>query len=96
MLKGVWVGHQSWWAPRLTRVCCTLADVCPHRGAPMHMGWVESVGGRDCIVCPYHGWAFDTEGTLRHVPAVESERESPVGREFISAYPVEERVCPKP
>lgn len=58
----------------------------------MHMGWVESVGGRDCVVCPYHGWAFDTEGVLRHVPAVESERESPVGREFINAYPVEERV----
>ena len=58
----------------------------------MHMGWVESVGGRDCVVCPYHGWAFDTEGVLRHVPAVESKRESPVGREFISAYPVEERV----
>ena len=33
-----------------------LADVCPHRGAPLHHGWVAEVNGHDCVVCPYHGW----------------------------------------
>ena len=33
-----------------------LSDVCPHRGAPLHQGWVSEVNGRDCVVCPYHGW----------------------------------------
>ena len=33
-----------------------LADVCPHRGAPLHQGWVAEVNGHDCVVCPYHGW----------------------------------------
>ena len=33
-----------------------LGDVCPHRGAPLHRGWVAEADGQDCIVCPYHGW----------------------------------------
>ena len=37
------------------RVHC-LGDVCPHRGAPLHRGWVSEAEGQDCIVCPYHGW----------------------------------------
>jgi len=32
-----------------------LHDVCPHRGAPLHQGWVGKVEGHDCVVCPYHG-----------------------------------------
>ena len=32
-----------------------LHDVCPHRGAPLHQGWVGKVDGHDCVVCPYHG-----------------------------------------
>lgn len=26
---------------------------------------------RRCVVCPYHGWAFDAEGKLRDVPSAE-------------------------
>ena len=33
-----------------------VSDVCPHRGAPLHQGWVSEVNGHDCVVCPYHGW----------------------------------------
>ena len=50
-----------------------ISDVCPHRGAPLHMGWVAEVEGHDCVVCPYHGWAFDSEGRLRDVPAAEKK-----------------------
>ena len=32
-----------------------VAQRCPHRGAPMHLGWVED----DDIRCVYHGWKFD-------------------------------------
>ena len=27
-----------------------LSDVCPHRGAPLHKGWVDTVEGHDCVV----------------------------------------------
>ena len=31
---------------------------CPHRGALMHLGWIED----DDIRCVYHGWKFDCSG----------------------------------
>src|SRR6202046_1110779 len=31
---------------------------CPHRGAPLHLGWIEE----DAIRCVYHGWEFHTRG----------------------------------
>ncbi len=39
-----------------------LDDACPHRGAPLSMGRVQNKKGHSCVVCPYHGWAFDGEG----------------------------------
>ncbi len=37
---------------------------CPHRGAPMHLGWVED----DTIRCVYHGWKFDCSGQCIEQP----------------------------
>jgi 5,5'-dehydrodivanillate O-demethylase len=41
---------------------------CPHRGAPLHLGWVEG----DAIRCLYHGWKFDCSGQCVEQPAEES------------------------
>jgi 5,5'-dehydrodivanillate O-demethylase len=41
---------------------------CPHRGAPMHLGWVEG----DSIRCVYHGWKFDCAGQCVEQPAEEA------------------------
>jgi len=41
---------------------------CPHLGA--HLGF----GGRVCddgISCPFHGWRFDGQGTVREVPGLD-------------------------
>src|SRR3974377_1031859 len=35
-----------------------VAQRCPHRGAPMHLGWIED----DSIRCVYHGWKFECSG----------------------------------
>ena len=35
-----------------------IAYRCPHRGAQMHLGWVEG----DEIRCVYHGWKFARSG----------------------------------
>src|SRR5215471_9739039 len=41
---------------------------CPHRGAPMHLGWVED----DAIRCVYHGWKYDCTGQCVEQPAEEA------------------------
>ena len=42
-----------------------LADRCPHRFAPLHMGKV--IHG-DRVQCPYHGLEFDASGACVHNP----------------------------
>src|SRR5262245_43539477 len=34
------------------------ADRCPHRGMSLSRGAVKN----GCLVCPYHGWKFDSDG----------------------------------
>ncbi len=45
-----------------------IAYRCPHRGAQMHLGWVEG----DDIRCVYHGWKFDCSGQCNEQPAEEA------------------------
>ncbi len=42
-----------------------IAEKCPHRGAMMHLGWVED----DTIRCVYHGWKYDCSGQCVEAPA---------------------------
>jgi 5,5'-dehydrodivanillate O-demethylase len=41
---------------------------CPHRGAQMHLAWIEG----DDIRCIYHGWKFDGAGQCLEQPAEEA------------------------
>lgn len=41
-------------------------------------GWVSKVDGDSCVVCPYHGWAFDAEGQVRDVPASTNKVRPPI------------------
>ena len=43
-----------------------LDDVCPHKGASLSGGKVCN----DHIVCPYHGYEFNTDGILSKVPGI--------------------------
>jgi phenylpropionate dioxygenase-like ring-hydroxylating dioxygenase large terminal subunit len=61
------------------------ADYCAHRGAPLSLGKVQ-----DCrIVCPYHGWQFDTAGRCVHVPA--HPEHTPPRRSVVQRYRATER-----
>lgn len=44
---------------------CVLEDRCVHRNAPLSEGKIK----HNCVVCPYHGWEFDSEGHCVHVPS---------------------------
>lgn len=43
-------------------------DRCPHRGTQLSLGTVDEDG---CLVCPYHGWAFEPSGRCVAVPQFE-------------------------
>jgi len=44
-----------------------MRDLCIHRGTALSLGWVKD----DCIVCPYHGWSYDADGTCVRIPQKE-------------------------
>jgi 5,5'-dehydrodivanillate O-demethylase len=46
-----------------------LDDRCPHRGASLSYGRVETRG----LACPYHGWLFDIKGNCLETPAEPCE-----------------------
>jgi 5,5'-dehydrodivanillate O-demethylase len=56
---------------------------CPHRHAPMHLGWVED----DAIRCVYHGWKYDCSGQCVEQPAEEAGFARKVR---IGTYPTQE------
>lgn len=60
-----------------------LADVCPHRSAPLSGGRV--VNGT--IECPYHGWQFDGTGLCKAMPGLTGA----VPRALVPSYAVCER-----
>lgn len=45
-----------------------FANVCRHRGHELLPQ--EGVGNRRAVVCPYHGWAYQLDGTLRTAPGM--------------------------
>ena len=40
-------------------------DRCPHRGTALSLGQVD---GEACLVCPYHGWSYDSAGACVRMP----------------------------
>jgi nitrite reductase/ring-hydroxylating ferredoxin subunit len=47
-----------------------FVGTCSHLGGPLPEGTVEQVRGADCLVCPWHGSAFELdEGQPRRGPA---------------------------
>lgn len=51
------------WDAGGTRAAAAV-DRCPHRDAPLSQGWTCE----DRVVCPYHGWQFQADGRVAHVP----------------------------
>jgi nitrite reductase/ring-hydroxylating ferredoxin subunit len=47
---------------------------CAHVGGPLAQGTVEEVRGTECLVCPWHGSAFDLDnGQPRRGPAASAQ-----------------------
>lgn len=44
-----------------------LLDRCCHRGVKLSRGRVRENG---CIACGYHGWEYDAQGNVQHIPSL--------------------------
>ncbi len=56
--------------------------VCSHLSGPLYEGAVEDVRGRECLVCPWHGSAFDLDsGSPRRGPAANPQEKLEVRME---------------
>ena len=54
------------WLDATTNEWRVLEDSCPHRRAPLSLGYVQKDG---TLACRYHGWAFEgARGTCTSVP----------------------------
>lgn len=53
-----------------------IADKCCHRGAALSGGWLKE----DELICPFHGFAYDTSGKVTLIPA--NGKASPVSERY--------------
>jgi nitrite reductase/ring-hydroxylating ferredoxin subunit len=59
-----------------------FVGACAHLSGPLYEGTVEEVRGRECLVCPWHGSAFDLEdGAPRRSPAANGQEKLEVRME---------------
>ncbi|MEC0228236.1 aromatic ring-hydroxylating dioxygenase subunit alpha [Paenibacillus alba] len=63
-----------------------LQDLCIHRGAMLSKGWVQD----DILVCPYHGWQYNSSGQCVCIPAQPKGEKIPA-RAKAQVYACEEK-----
>jgi Rieske 2Fe-2S family protein len=74
-VPGAWSRHMNPARRDLTVVRCAdlelalVSSTCRHRGAPLVEG-ERGCAARLELVCPYHGWTYDLDGTLRRAPGL--------------------------
>jgi phenylpropionate dioxygenase-like ring-hydroxylating dioxygenase large terminal subunit len=60
-------------------------DRCPHRGAPLSLGRLSSLG----LTCAYHGWTFGADGHCRSLPGgIAGQPDTDIR---VQVFPVHER-----
>ncbi|MGG6296213.1 Rieske 2Fe-2S domain-containing protein [Leptolyngbya sp. AN02str] len=62
-----------------------MANACPHKGVELHKGKVKD----SCLVCPYHGWEFSTDGKCASIPYLPAGQKLPAAT--ARTYPTQER-----
>jgi phenylpropionate dioxygenase-like ring-hydroxylating dioxygenase large terminal subunit len=60
-------------------------DLCVHRGTRLSLGKIEE----GCVVCPYHGWVYNSEGRCVRIPAHPEQR--PPEKARVKVYRSQER-----
>ena len=63
-----------------------MSNLCIHRGGSLSSGLVKN----DCVVCPYHGWEYQSDGVCVKIPSYQEEIQIPL-KARIDSYPTEEK-----
>ena len=63
-----------------------ISDRCAHRSAPLSIGNMTD----GVLECKYHGWKYDLDGRVTHIPALLTDRSIPANAKVYS-YPLVER-----
>lgn len=63
-----------------------MNNTCIHRGAALAQGKIA----QDCIVCPYHGWHYQPDGTCVKIPSQSATIAIPKAAKM-KTYPVQEK-----
>ena len=70
-----------------------ISDTCTHRGGSLGGAWSGGSAPRivnGCVVCPYHGWEFNSQGECVNIPSIVYGTKTPP-RAKVDAYPVQEK-----
>ncbi|NJR50331.1 MAG: Rieske 2Fe-2S domain-containing protein [Leptolyngbyaceae cyanobacterium CSU_1_3] len=77
-----------WW-DKNTGYWRAFEDQCPHRLAPLSEGRIAEDG---LLECPYHGWAFEGDGTCDRIPQQPSDSTAHYSkRACVASLPTAER-----
>ncbi|KAI8838116.1 Rieske [2Fe-2S] iron-sulfur domain-containing protein [Chytridium lagenaria] len=68
-----------------TKEACIFEDKCPHRSAPLSVGRI--IEGK--LECRYHGWTFNNEGKVDHIPSLLAGKRIPANAK-VRKYPTHE------
>jgi phenylpropionate dioxygenase-like ring-hydroxylating dioxygenase large terminal subunit len=64
-------------------------DLCVHRGAKLSLGAISQNKNGGCVVCPYHGWEYNSEGKCVRIPAQPDQ--PPPSRARVERFAVQEK-----
>ena len=74
------------WRDANGKIIC-MSDRCPHRGAALSLGRIQSHPERgSCVECPYHGFQYDAEGHCALMPCNGKDARIPPGFE-VKTFP---------
>lgn len=78
------------WKNNINQEWSLIADVCPHRLAPLSQGLLDEKTG--CLECPYHGWQFDEKGKCTKIPQSKGNRNEKKNekKQNVKSFPVME------
>lgn len=64
-------------------------DLCVHRGAKLSLGQISHAYNGGCVVCPYHGWVYNSSGECVRMPA--HPEQAPPARARVEQFAVREK-----